>query len=141
MKKTCQHPLKRRFCEAGLYGIIAVKKQLLRKQNNVKRIQWAKAYKDWKTDQWNKVLWTNKSNFEIFRSNRRVYVWKRVVERAATPCITPTIKHGGGSVMVREAFANYKVRDLHQVKGKLNHTSNHSMQSHLEYGLWVKDLY
>ena len=37
----CQHPLWREDCVAGLYGRIAVKKPLLRKQNNVKRLQWA----------------------------------------------------------------------------------------------------
>ena len=35
-KKIYQHPLKRENCEVILYGRIAVKKPLLRKQNNVK---------------------------------------------------------------------------------------------------------
>ena len=62
------------FTEAGLYGRIAVKKSLLRKLNNVKRFQWAKAYKDWTKEQLNKVLWTDESKFEIFGLNKRFYV-------------------------------------------------------------------
>ena len=90
-------------------------------------------------EQWNKVPWTNESKFKIFQSNKRVYMLWRVSERAATPCITPTVKYGGGSVMVWWAFANFKVGDLHQVKGKLNQTSRHSItQSHLERGLEIK---
>ena len=47
-------------------------------------------------EQWNKVLWMVESKFEIFASNKRAYVLQRVGKRAATPCITPTIKFGGG---------------------------------------------
>ena len=71
----------RRLCEAGLYDRIAVKKPLLRKQNNVKGFQWAKAHKDWTIEQWNKVLWTDKSKFKIFGSNRRIYVQRSVGKR------------------------------------------------------------
>ncbi len=60
--------MQRRFYETGLYDIIGVKEPLLRKQNNVKRLQWAKAYKDWTIEQWNKVLWTDESKFKIFGS-------------------------------------------------------------------------
>ena len=90
--------IRRKLNEAGLYGRIAFKRPLLRKQNNVKRLQRAKAHKDLTIEQWNKVLWIDKSKFEIFRSNRRVYVQRRVGERVATPCITSTVKHGGGCV-------------------------------------------
>ena len=50
---------RRTLCEAGLYERITVKKPLLRKQNNVKRLRWAKARKDWTAEQWNKVFWTD----------------------------------------------------------------------------------
>ena len=30
----------------------------------------------------------------------RVYMELKVGERAATPCIIPTVKHGGGSILV-----------------------------------------
>ena len=83
--------------------------------------------------QGNKVLWTDESKFEIFGSNRRVYAWRRVDERAATLYITPTVKRGRGSVMVcawRGAFAYCKVRDLHPMKSKLNRTDYHSILQH-----------
>ena len=65
--------------------------------------------------------------------------------KRATPCITATVKDGGGSVMVWGSFANCKDWDLLKVKGNLNQTGKHSMlsisQSYLERSLWVKDLY
>ena len=123
--------VRRTLWELGLYDRIAVKKLLLRKQNGIKRLQWVKTHKDWTKEQWNKVLCTDKSKFKAFGSNSRVYVRRRVGERAATPSITPAVKHWVGSVMVRVTFVKWKVGDLHQVKEKLNQTGYHSiMQYH-----------
>ena len=60
-------------------------------------------------------------------------------KRAATPCITPTIKHRGSSVIVLGPFANCKVGDLHQVMGKLNQTGYHSILQHntIIPGTWL----
>ena len=124
-KNVTTSTVRRRLCEAELYGRIAIKKPLLRKQNNVKWSQWVKANKEW-----NKVLWIDESKFEILGLNMRVCVRRRVVERAATACITLTVKHGEGFAMVWGAFANCKVGDLHQMKGKLNQTGNHSILQH-----------
>ena len=88
--------VRRRLCEAGLYGRNAVKKPLERKQNNVKRFQWANI------GQYSNgiVFWTCKSKSEIFGSNRRVYVQRRVLERTATPCNKLTVNHVPLSVCV-----------------------------------------
>ena len=136
-EKMSTFNVRRRLSETGLHGRIAVKKPLLRKQNNVKRVQWAKTHKDWTIEQWNKVFWADESKFEIFRSNRTVYVWWRVSEKAAIPCITPTVKYERDSVMVWGSFTNCKVGDLHQEKGKLNQTGYHSILQHyvIPYGI------
>ena len=78
----------------------------------------------------NQGIWTYESKFENFRSNRRVNMRRRRRIRTATPCITLTLKHGGGSVMVEVAFGNCKVWKLHQVKGKLNQTGYHNILQH-----------
>ena len=64
--------------EAGQYS----KKLLLRKQNNVKRLQWGKVHKGWTIEQCNEVLWADESKFEIVGCvYMRMYVakswWKR----------------------------------------------------------------
>ena len=51
-------------------------------------------------------------------------------ERTTTFCITSTVKHGEGPVMLRGAFAIYKVGDLHQMKGKLNESGYHRIPQH-----------
>ena len=131
--------MRRRYSETGQYGRIAVKKPLIRKQNNVKRLQKAKVHKDGTIEKWNKVLWTRESKFEIFGSNLRIYVQRIVGKRAATPCITSTVKYRESSVMVWGSFANCKIRDLHQVKDRLNQTGYHRILQHhvILSGMWL----
>ena len=81
----------------------------------------------WTTENWNKVLWTDESKFEIFGSSRRVFVRCRVSERMVPQCVTPTVKHGGGSVMIWGSFAGSRVGDLHRVTGTLNQKGDHSI--------------
>ena len=64
------------LCEASLNCRIAVKKSMLRKQINVKRLQSAQVLKGWTMEQRNKVLWTDESKYDIFWSNRKVCVAK-----------------------------------------------------------------
>ena len=70
-------------------------------------------------DQWKTVLWSDDSKFEIFGSNCRVFVRRRVV--------VPTVKHGGGGVMVWGCFAADTVGDLFRIKDTLNHHGYHSI--------------
>jgi len=63
--------IKRRLKQFCLYGRNAVRKSFLRKNNRLK-FQWAK--KIWKLDNWTKVLWSDKSKFEVFDSKRQSFV-------------------------------------------------------------------
>ena len=51
--------------------------------------------------------------------------------------VTPTFKHGGGSVMICGSFAGSRVGDLHRVTGILNQKGYHSILQHhaIPYGL------
>ena len=47
-------------------------------------------------------------------------------------CVSPTVKHGGGSVMIWGSFAGSRVGDLHRVTGTLNQKGYHSiLQRHV----------
>ena len=63
------------------------------------------------------MLWTDESKFEVFGSKRRKYVRQRPNEKMLKQCITPSVKHGGGSVMIWGCFGATAVGDLHRVQG------------------------
>ena len=98
--------------EAGLGGRIAAGKPLLWAQNKKRRLQWAKQHEQFTVDDWKHVIWTNKSKFLIFGSKRRVYVQRKVGEWLMKQCLVPTVKHGGGSVMVWGCFGSNNTGDI-----------------------------
>ena len=66
------------------------------------------------------------SKCKIFGSNRRAFVRHRVGERMISACVVPTLKHGGG-VMVLGCFAGDAVSDLFRIQGTLNQHGYHSI--------------
>ena len=72
---------RRRLWAASLKGRVAEIKPLLRCQNKKNRLFWATKHCPWTTEDWKKVLWTDKSKFEIFSTSRRIFVCHRVGKR------------------------------------------------------------
>ena len=46
--------------------------------------------------QWNRVLWSDESSFQLFATPGNVRVRKRPGEVWNKDCIIPTVKHGSG---------------------------------------------
>jgi hypothetical protein len=49
----------------GLGSYIAEEKPGLRAENVVKRLEWAKRYKDWTMEDWKHFIWSDESNIWI----------------------------------------------------------------------------
>ena len=117
--------VQRSLLESAPRGGIAAKKPLLRDNNKKKRSAWAKKHKQWTLDQWKSVLWCDESNFVIFGSNHCVFARCREGEQMVSACVVPTVKHGGGGVMVWGCFAGFTVGDL--FKGTPNQHGYHNI--------------
>ena len=117
--------VQRRLREKGMFGRIAVKKPLLRPPNIKKRLEFAIRHKDWTLDDWKRVLWSDESKFEIFGSHRRQHVRRKVKERYNSKCIAPTVKHGGGSVIVWGCFSYDGVGELVKIDGIMKKEDYH----------------
>lgn len=109
--------VKRRLQEADLHGRIATRKPLLRRGNKQKRLLWAKTHQNWSVEQWANVLWSDESKFEVFGNKRRTFVRRAKHEKMLPACVVPTIKHGGGSVIVWGAFSLAGTGDLVKIEG------------------------
>ena len=124
-RRIATSTVQRRLCESGLHGRIAAKKPL-RKDTNNKRLAWAKKHEQW-TDRWKSVLWSDESEFEIFGSNRRVFVRRKDHPFTYSAYVVSCVKHGGGGVMVWGCFAGDTVCDLFRIQGTLNQHGYHSI--------------
>jgi hypothetical protein len=125
-KQISSRTIRRRLQSFGLNGRIARRKPLLTAKNIQQRIRWAKKYRDWTVDQWKKVLWSDESPFTIFPSPSKQYVRRRPGEELRRGCIVPTVKHGGGKVMVWGSFTANGVGPIIRINGKMDQHVYHS---------------
>ena len=86
--------------KAGLFGRLAARKPLLTKKNIRDRLEFARRYRMWTSEDWRRVAFSDESQFEIYSSHDRVYIRRRVGERLRPDCLQPTVKFGGGTCMV-----------------------------------------
>ena len=108
-----------RLFSAGLRGCVAAKKPLLRDPTIRKRLAFAREHRDWTIEQWNSVLWSDESSFQLFCGAKRAYVRRRVGEKYSPQCIVPTVKHGGGSLMIWGCMSGLGVGQVYRCEGTM----------------------
>ena len=111
----------------SLLGRVAARKPLLSLRNVIKRLAFAKKHVKWTKKMWKKVLFTDKSKFELFGTKRRRFVRRFPGERFKKECLVPTVKHGGGSVMVWGGICVNGVTPLKRIVGIMDKKMYHSI--------------
>ncbi|GFS88350.1 transposable element Tc1 transposase [Trichonephila clavipes] len=84
----------------GFHGRATTHKPNITPQNAKHRFQWCRAHRHWTEDMWKTVLWSDESGFIVWLSDGGVWVWRMLAERFFSDCIMPTVKFGGGRIMV-----------------------------------------
>ena len=59
------------------------------------------------------ILWSDETKIELFVPNAKCHVWRK-------PCTIPTVKHGGGSIMLGGCFSVAGTERLVRAEGKMN---------------------
>ena len=115
-----QSTIKRRLIEQGLRAHIPTKKPLLRKVNILKRLQWAKKYANWTASDWQKVLWSDESPFELIGGKKRQLVRRKSDEKYHPDCVRKTVKFGGGKLMLWGCFHSEGTGPLFRIQGTMD---------------------
>lgn len=114
--------VRRRLGEANLFGRSARKVPLLSKLNIKQRLKFAESHETWINDRaskWRNILWTDETKINLFGSDGRLYV-RRPPNQAYNPKYTkPTVKHGGGNIMVWGCFSWNGVGPIHWIKERM----------------------
>jgi transposase len=127
-----QITLKRYLHKNNIYGRIGAKKPFVNAANKMKRLAWAKSRKDW-INEWDNIIWSDESKFEVFRGDGRRYVWRNAQEKYNPKCLIPTFKSGQESVMIWGCFTKNKLGPLVKLEGRI--TANIYIEEILEKNL------
>jgi transposase len=106
--KTVQHELHK----SNIHGRAAITKSLITESNGQTCKRWCHVnIKPGHQITGNaSVIWSNESFFMLFPTAGRVYIWRTPKEAYNLECLVPTVKHGGGSVMIWAAISRKRYR-------------------------------
>ncbi len=71
-------------------------------------------------DSWNHVLWSEETKINLFGSDGVKRVWWQPGEEYKDKCVLPTVKHGGGRVMVWGCMSAAGTGELQFIEGNMN---------------------
>ena len=66
------------------------------------------------------MILSDESLFTLFPAFGRVYVWRQSKEAFNSDCLLPTVKHGGGSVMIWGAVSWKSAGSMISLHGRIN---------------------
>uniref|UniRef100_A0A8C9X1V4 Transposase Tc1-like domain-containing protein n=1 Tax=Sander lucioperca TaxID=283035 RepID=A0A8C9X1V4_SANLU len=104
----------------GIYGRTPRRKPLLTKKNIAARLKFAKEHIDTPQRYWLNVLWTDETKIELFGNTKQHYIWRRKGTAYHHENIIPTVKYGGGNIMIWACFAASGPGQLGIIEGKMN---------------------
>ncbi|GFT64703.1 transposable element Tc1 transposase [Trichonephila clavipes] len=121
-KKTLHEDTKRKILKkAGYHGRVARKKPHISAVNRQKRLDFTNEHVKKPLQFWGKVLFSDESKFCIFGIKGRKLVWRKQGTALEKENLVPTVKHGGGGVMVWGCMAANGVGRLTFIDSTLNH--------------------
>ncbi|GBN10735.1 Transposable element Tc1 transposase [Araneus ventricosus] len=89
----------------GYNSRVASRKFFVNERTRKLRLDFAKSIVDKDTSFWESFIFKDESKFNIFGSGGRITAWRKPNEELNPKNLLPTVKHGGGGIMLWGCFA------------------------------------
>ncbi|KAL0169283.1 hypothetical protein M9458_033879, partial [Cirrhinus mrigala] len=96
------------------------RKSLLKLAYKKARKQFAEDNLSKSINYWNCVLWYDETKINLFGSDGVQHVWCCPGEEYQENCVSPTVKHGGGSIMVWGGISAVGSGELQFIEGNMD---------------------
>ena len=103
-----------------LYGRVARQKPLLRKRHTAAHLQFSKRLVKDPESMRQKILWSDEMKIELFGLNAKRYIWWKPSTGHHPSNTIPTVKHGGGGVVLWGSFSAAVTGRLVRTEGIMN---------------------
>ena len=101
---VCTETVRKVLSKNGYHGRMTRKRPFVSMKNRAVRLHVSKGHEFWKN-----VLWSDETKINLFGSYGVHRVWRKVNAENDVANVTPTVKHGGGSVMLWGCMSAYGV--------------------------------
>ncbi len=91
------------------------------------RLDFAKTHYKSPKSMWENVLWSDETKVELFGHNSKRYVWHKNNTAHHQRNTIPTVKHGGGRIMLWGCFSSAGTGALVKVEGIMNSSISQSI--------------
>uniref|UniRef100_A0AAY5K8I9 Transposase Tc1-like domain-containing protein n=1 Tax=Esox lucius TaxID=8010 RepID=A0AAY5K8I9_ESOLU len=114
-KKTISNTL----CRHGLKSYSARKVPLLKPAHVQACLKFANDHLDDPEEEWEEVMWSDETKIEVFGLNSTRRVWRKKDEYNSKNTI-PTMKHGGGNIILWGCCSAKGTGRLHRIEGRMD---------------------
>uniref|UniRef100_A0A8C7SUX3 Transposase Tc1-like domain-containing protein n=1 Tax=Oncorhynchus mykiss TaxID=8022 RepID=A0A8C7SUX3_ONCMY len=115
-KKTISNTLRRH----GFKSCSASKVPLLKPAHVQACLKFANDHLDDPEEEWEKVIWSDKTKIELFGLNSTRHVWRKKKDEYNPKNTIPTMKHGGGNIILWGCFSAKGTGRLHRIEGRMD---------------------
>ncbi|KAI4894579.1 hypothetical protein NFI96_018799, partial [Prochilodus magdalenae] len=115
-KKTISNTLRRQ----GLKSCSARKVPFLKPTHVKARLKFANDHLNDPEEEWEKVMWSDETKIELFGLNSTRHVWRKKNDEYNPKNAIPTVKHGGGNIILWGCFSAKGTGRLHRIVGRMD---------------------